>query len=190
MKYAREVVAVLALSLAGSTALIQHEGMRRQAYLDSVGIPTICVGSTTGVRLGMVATDEECRKRLDRDTRTAHDGVARLVHVPVTQGQYDALLSFTFNVGVGNLSRSTLLRYLNASQTAQECRRVAQEFSRWVYAGGVRLRGLVARRAAERKEFEEGCESWPGGRHDPSHAPALVRARGAGIRRPELDGAG
>ena len=113
MKYVRKVVAVLALSLAGSTALIQHEGTRNTAYLDSVGIPTICVGSTTGVRLGMVATDEECRKRLDRDTRTAHDGVARLVHVPVTQGQYDALLSFTFNVGVGNLSRSTLLRYLN-----------------------------------------------------------------------------
>ena len=187
----RKAVAALVLSVAGATALTTYEGTRSEAYLDSVGVPTICVGSTTGVRLGMVASDEECRQRLDKDTRTAHDGLVRYVRVPLTQGQYDALLSFTFNVGVGNLSRSTLLRKLNAAGTAQECRGAAQEFSRWVYAGGQRLRGLEARRASERKEFEQGCESWPGGKDVPHRETnAVVRAGGRRGPRPDLALAG
>jgi len=156
------VVVVLALAgtfLPSEPALErikEHEALRTTAYLDAVRIPTICYGSTAGVRLGQKATPEQCNAMLRRDASYAGAGVARQVKVPVTQGQYDALVSFVFNVGESQFSRSTLLRKLNAG----DCTGAAAEFSRWVFAKGKRLGGLVKRRAVERKQFEEGCTSW------------------------------
>lgn len=145
---------VLSLSVAGIAFIQGWEGTRTEAYLDSVGVPTICTGSTRAVRVGQTATSHECQQRLVEDTGVAGKALARLVQAPVTQEQYDALLSLVFNIGEGNFARSTLLKRLNAGQ----CRVAADEFRKWVYAGGKRLRGLVSRREAERALFLKGCE--------------------------------
>lgn len=137
---------------------VQHEGISLTAYRDSVGVPTICFGSTKGVTMGMRATFAECEIRLTDDLSEAGKGVARLVQVPITQGQYDALTDFVFNLGASRLAKSTLLRKLNAGDYCG----AAQEFDRWVYAKNAKtgkqekLRGLVKRRAANREAFEKG----------------------------------
>ena len=134
----------------------KHEGLRTHAYLDAVQVPTICYGSTSKVFLGQTATLAECEERLVQDATYAGKGVAKGVRVRLTQGQYDALVSFVYNVGETQFYRSTLLKRLNAG----DCLGAANEFSRWVFAKGKRLRGLVQRRADERRAFMEGCTVW------------------------------
>lgn len=155
---ARRVLAgALTLSAIGIGGIVAHEGTRRTVYLDPVGIPTVCVGHTetvTRADVGKQVSDELCRTLLLRDTATAQAAVKATVKVPITQEQYDALVSFTFNVGSGNLRSSTLLRKLNAG----DCWGAGREFSRWTRAKGQVLPGLVKRRADERKLFETGCE--------------------------------
>lgn len=151
----KAAVAALSISAAGLGLIVNFEGTRDTAYLDSVGVPTICTGSTRAVRIGQEALPGECDARLREDTSVAGKALERLVRVPVTQGQYDALLSFTFNLGEGNLSRSTLLRKLNAG----DCHGAAREFLRWDRAGGQVLRGLTLRRQAEARLFEGGCDA-------------------------------
>lgn len=147
----------LALSAAGAAFISSHEGLRLDAYLDPVGIPTICTGSTDGVRLGQLATFEQCNALLLRDTTHAGEAVARCTHVAITQAQYDALVSFAFNVGGGAYCSSTLARKLNAG----DCWGAGAQFPRWSYAKGRRLPGLERRRAEERTAFETGCDRGP-----------------------------
>lgn len=143
-------------SQSGLDNIKKHEGLRQSAYLDAVQVPTICYGSTRKVYIGQRATLRQCEELLRQDATYAGKGVAKGVHVRLTQGQYDALVSFVFNVGEPKFLRSTLLRKINAG----DCRGAAREFDRWVYAGGKRLPGLVSRRTAERRAFEEGCKLW------------------------------
>lgn len=143
-------------SQRGLDSIKAHEGVRTVAYLDAVQVPTICWGSTRKVFIGQRATLAECEERLMQDATYAGRGVARGVKVKLTQEQYDALVSFVFNIGETKFYRSTLLRKLNAG----DCIGAAKEFDRWVFAGRKRLKGLVTRRAAERKLFEGGCVSW------------------------------
>jgi lysozyme len=153
----RRLAAVLVLSGAGTAAIMHDEGSVKRVYLDPVGIPTVCVGHTSTVSkadVGRTFTDAQCAELLKADTAVAQAAVARLVKVPITQGQYDALVSFTFNVGASNLKSSTLLRKLNAG----DCRGAAAEFPRWNRAKGTVLPGLTTRRARERATFEPGCE--------------------------------
>lgn len=145
---------VLSLSVAGIAFIQGWEGTSQEAYLDAVGVPTICTGSTRGVFIGQHASLAECETRLLEDSSYAGRAVARHVQGKLTQEQYDALVSLVFNIGEGNFARSTLLKRLNAGQ----CRVAADEFRKWVYAGGKRLRGLVSRREAERALFLKGCE--------------------------------
>lgn len=140
----------------GLETIKQHEGTRTVAYLDAVQVPTICHGSTRGVYLGQRATLEQCERLLEQDATYAGAGVARHVQVKLSQAQYDALVSFVFNVGETQFKRSTLLRRLNQG----DCHGAAREFDRWVFAGGKRLTGLVKRRAAERSMFERDCHLW------------------------------
>lgn len=149
----RLAVTALAISAMGSAYIMQVEGVKLKPYLDSAGVPTVCIGSTKNVVMGKPVTIEECNKRYKKDLDTADAALERLVKVPITQNQYDALISFTFNLGEGNLAKSTLLKKINA----QECKAAAAEFNRWVYAGGVKLRGLVKRRAEESRLWLTGC---------------------------------
>lgn len=134
-------------------ALIKSaEGLRLKAYPDpgTGGLPwTIGYGSTSGVTRNMAITEAQAEQMLGADLVRFERIVERLVRVPLNQGQFDALVSFTYNVGEGNFTKSTLLRQLNAGDTAG----AAEQFSRWVHAGGKVLPGLVKRRAAERAMF-------------------------------------
>ena len=134
-------------------ALIKSaEGMRLKAYPDpgTGGVPwTIGYGSTAGVTRSMVITETQAEQMLAEDLVRFERIVERQVQVPLKQGQFDALVSFTYNVGEGNFTKSTLLRKLNTGDTAG----AAEQFSRWVHAGGKVLPGLVTRRAAERALF-------------------------------------
>ena len=143
---------------AAAVALITtYEGLRLEAYKDPVGVWTICYGSTKNVQPGQVATLQECENRLGADAEEAANAVRKYVQHPITQEQFDALVDFTFNLGAGNLKNSTLLRKLNAG----DCYGAAEEFRRWVYAGGQVLPGLQKRREAEYELFLADCQYWP-----------------------------
>lgn len=148
---------LLVASAAGLFALAGFESggtPRLQAYDDGIGVQTICHGHTKGVTRGLRASPGQCEQWLREDVGTAGQAIALRVQVPITQQQYDALVSFVFNIGEGNFSRSTLLRKINAG----ECRAAGREFLRWDRAGGKRLRGLTKRREWESKQWLTGCE--------------------------------
>lgn len=121
----RVAAGLLALSVTGAAFIAGHEGTRLAAYLDTGGVPTICTGSTEGVRLGQRATFEECNARLLRDTTYAGKAVAQCTHVSITQTQYDALVSLAFNAGGGAFCGSELVRKLNAG----DCLGAGREFN-------------------------------------------------------------
>lgn len=149
----RRAAAALVLSAAGTAVIMQDEGTVNTVYLDPVKIPTVCTGHVTSLPVGKVLTDGECSELLQQDTGIAQAAVRSSVKVPITQGQFDRLVSFTFNVGTGAFKSSTLLRKLNAG----ECRAAADEFLRWTKARGVTLKGLVARRQRDRDAFVADC---------------------------------
>ena len=133
-------------SQAGKDLIISFEGIRLQAYKCPAGVWTIGVGSTQPpVKPGEVLTKKEAMDRFDRDLVKYENAVDRLVKVPLTQNQFDALVSFTFNVGEGALAKSTLLKKLNAGDYDA----VPAELMKWTKGGGKELPGLVRRRRAE-----------------------------------------
>jgi len=101
------------ISKKGIDALVLREGSRSKAYRDTKGIWTIGVGHTGGVKEGDVMTNEEIAATLRNDLKVTEDGINKSVTVPLTQNQYDALVSFAFNVGVQAFSKSTLLKLIN-----------------------------------------------------------------------------
>jgi lysozyme len=129
----------------GRAAIKRFEACRLEAYQDAVGVWTIGYGSTRGVRAGMAITQDDAERRLSADLEPAESAVDRLVMVDLTDGQFDALVSFVFNVGEGTFKTSTLLKKLNAGKYAA----VPAELQRFRYAHGRPLKGLSARRAAE-----------------------------------------
>ena len=146
-------VAVLTLSSAGALGIMAHEGLKLASYRDPIGIVTVCAGHTATAKLGQVKTPEQCAELLKSDVKYAEAAVKRLVTVKITQKQFDSLVSFTFNVGEGNLSSSTLLKKVNAN----DCYGAGAEFLKWNKADGRVLPGLTKRRADERAQWETGC---------------------------------
>ena len=138
----------------GIALIKQFEGCKLTAYQDSVGVWTIGYGWTQPVdgkpiRAGMTIKQETAERLLKTGLVSCESDVSRLVKVDLTQGQFDALVSFTYNLGARSLSTSTLLRKLNAGDYAG----AADEFLRWNKAGGKVLNGLTRRREAERALF-------------------------------------
>ena len=143
----------LAATMSIATAVVAgFEGLRTKTYLDPIGIPTICYGHTATARMGDSKTPAECKEQLGKDLLIAIEDVESRVKVPLTIERRAALVSFVYNVGGTKFGNSTLLKKLNAGDTRGAC----VEFSRWVYAGGVKLKGLVSRRAEERALCEVG----------------------------------
>jgi len=132
-------------------ALIRHfEGCRLDAYLCPAGVWTIGYGHTKGVKEGETIDQEAAEAFLIEDLEEFEGYVTEMVEVPLSQSQFDALVSWTFNLGPGNLERSTLLAKLNQGEYTD----VPFEIKRWTRAGGVILPGLVKRRNAEAALFE------------------------------------
>lgn len=136
-------------SQKGVSLIKSFEGLRLKSYQDSVGVWTIGYGATRGITEGMTITNEQAERMLVNDVGRFEPEVERLVKVPLSQVQWDALMSFTYNLGAANLGSSTLLKLLNAGDYSG----AAEQFLRWNKAGGQVLAGLTKRRAAERAMF-------------------------------------
>lgn len=120
-----------------------------KAYKCPAGVWTCGWGCTEGVTMNTHWTKDEATERLATEMAKHEAAVLRLVKVPISQSQFDALVSFSYNVGSGALAKSTLLKHLNAGDAA----RAASHFADWKRAGGKVLPGLVRRRAAEAEMF-------------------------------------
>lgn len=132
----------------------RYEGYSDKAYPDpgTGSSPwTIGYGHTRGVRPGDTCTREQARRWLEEDLEDASRAVQDYVRVPLTQPQFDALVSFVYNVGVHNFNTSTLLKRINEGDMDA----AANEFLKWDHAGGKVMAGLTRRRQAEREMFLE-----------------------------------
>lgn len=142
-------------SANGIKAIKLSEGTKLKAYDDGRGVWTIATGTIqypngTPVKKGDVITQAQADQYLAFDLKRIEDGVNRLVKVPLTQNQFDALVSFTFNLGIKNLSESTLLKKLNAGDYAG----ASNEFPKWKKSPNPDLEeSLKARRIREQKLF-------------------------------------
>lgn len=138
------------LGSAGEDLIKSFEALRLTAYPDQKGTPTIGWGHTgPDVHLGMTCTPEQAEEWFRHDTQAAVHGVDASLTTNVNQNQFDALTSFTFNVGVGAEAHSTLARLVNA----RDFTNAAAEFQRWDHVNGVQNAGLLRRRLAERALF-------------------------------------
>ncbi len=144
-------IGAAAAALVVSTVAF-YEGTVLRTYRDPIGIVTACTGHTgPELRMGQTFTKEQCTEMLYVDL-LKHAQALECVKRPMSDGQKAAFLSFSFNVGNGAFCSSTLVRKANAGDMPGAC----AELSRWTYAGGKQLLGLIKRRAAERKLCEEG----------------------------------
>jgi lysozyme len=125
------------------------EGLELEAYLCPSDVWTIGYGHTKGVKEGDTVTKEEAEKLLDEDLAFFRNGVKRLVKVDLNENQFGALVSFAYNLGLGSLESSTLLKILNAGDYDG----AADQLLRWNKSKGKVLTGLVRRREAERAVF-------------------------------------
>ena len=147
---------------AGVELIKRFEGLRTKAYLCPAKVWTIGYGHTSAagppsVGPGKVITAGEAVQILKNDLKVFEAAVEKAVKVPLTDNEFAALVSFTFNLGSGTLARSTLLRKLNQGKYDA----VPGELARYVYAGKQKLEGLVRRRAAEASLWSSGVPREP-----------------------------
>jgi len=137
------------LSAAGLDLIKKSEGFRDRVYLDVAGFPTIGYGHLIKPHESFPngITEPQAAATLSSDVEDAESAVARLVKVALTQGQFDALVDFCFNLGAGRLAGSTLLRELNVGNYQA----AGEQLLAWDHAGGAVVAGLKARREAELK---------------------------------------
>jgi lysozyme len=144
---------VIALSAGGALAALAYlvpleEGVSYKAYRDPIGIPTICEGFTTGVKMGDTATPAQCaamvRPRLEQEVSFVTRAVTG---VPMTPTRQVALADFVYNVGETTFNRSSVKRKLNAGDLAGGC----EALTLYVYAGKTYLPGLASRRQIEKE---------------------------------------
>lgn len=142
------------ISEEGLELIKRFEGFEPKVYLDAVGLPTIGYGHLLKKGeeknfKGVTLTEQQASLLLRQDIREAELAVLRLIRVPLTDGQFAALVSFVFNLGAGALQRSSLRQKVNREEHGA----VPHEFTKWVYAGGKKLKGLILRREAEARLY-------------------------------------
>lgn len=141
----RQAVAALAISAAALVGIASHEAFRGSTYKDSGGIPTLGYGETKGVTLGQTTTPERALQKLLESADEHAKGMNTCITVPLYQHEYDAYLSFTYNVGVGAFCKSNLNKKLNAGDYSGACK----ELLKWNHVGNKVLPGLTKRRQVE-----------------------------------------
>ena len=141
-------------TLIATPFIIQWEGTENHAYKDIVGVVTICSGETRGVKIGDYKTDAECEAMTKDAVLEFAEKVDALIKVDVSPKTLASLTSFSYNVGIGAFSKSTLLRKLNKGDYRGACK----ELHRWNRAGGRVVQGLINRRKAEYALCIEGIE--------------------------------
>ena len=145
------------ISNKGIELIKQFEGCRLKAYQDSVGVWTIGYGHTEGVEEGMEISQHQADIMLGSDLVKYANYINEYVTVSLNQNQFDALTSWVYNLGPGNLKSSTMLKVLNEGSYDD----VPFQIKRWNKAGGKVLKGLVRRREAEAELFATG-DDWIG----------------------------
>lgn len=145
-----------ALAISGAWLIAPSEGLVTKTYLDPVNIITSCRGHTgPELKLGQTFTIDQCDKVFAEDLIKHDKQLMSVVKVPFKSDyQHAAMLSFVYNVGIGNFSSSTMLKRLNAGDHKGSC----QELTKWVYARGKILPGLVTRREKEKEFCLRGLE--------------------------------
>lgn len=145
------------ISTIGLDLIKTFEGCKLQSYRDIVGVWTVGFGHTgSDVHPDMTISQPMADDMLARDVARFEEGVLKAVKVPINQNQFDALVCFSYNVGVQAFSNSTLLRLLNERKYDL----AAMQFRRWDKAGGRVVYGLTRRRAAERNLFMKPQETF------------------------------
>ena len=144
---------LLAMGLSAALAttgvfVAKHEGLVLGTYLDPVGIITSCYGHVDkSLQLGQKFTEDECLEQLAEDLSKHNKELMRYVKVPLSEQEHAAYLSFIYNVGGANFKSSTLLKKLNVGEREEAC----NQLTRWVFAKGKKLKGLVNRRESEKQ---------------------------------------
>ena len=138
------------VSKKGINLIKKYEGCKLESYLCPAQVLTIGYGHTgSDVKRNMKITEQEAEKLLQKDLERFEIGVLKSVKVNLTQNQFDSLVSFSYNCGLGNLQSSTLLKLLNLGDKQS----AAKEFVKWCKANGKVLDGLLKRRLEEQKLF-------------------------------------
>jgi GH24 family phage-related lysozyme (muramidase) len=150
----RSIAAIAAAGIAVATPVVANwEGLETKVYLDVIGVPTVCYGETQGIQWGRTYTPAECRAML---VKRLPDYAVPLLNCigrnDIPDKVAGALISWTYNVGVTNACRSTLVRYARAGNWEAAC----NELPKWNRAGGRVIRGLTNRRADERRICLQG----------------------------------
>jgi len=142
---------VTKINEAGLDLVKNSEGLRLEKYQDVAGKWTIGYGHLIkrAETFDGPITEQRATELLEQDLQLARSAVDELVTVQLNENQYSALVDFVYNIGRNNFAASTLLKRLNSGKYAT----AANEFVKWVYAGGRRIDGLARRRAAERTLF-------------------------------------
>ena len=138
------------ISQEGINLIKKIEGCELEAYKCAAGVWTKGYGSTKGVKEGDTITQDEAEELLIKDLEVFEKAVNDAVKVAMVQCQFDALVSWTFNLGPGNLNSSTMLKKLNG----REFDEVSEQMKRWNKANGKTLDGLIRRREAEALLYE------------------------------------
>ena len=172
----------------GIALITEFEGFRSKAYLCPEGVPTIGFGFTKGVQLGDTMTKAQAKARLAAELGEYEEGVLSACTNPPNQNEFDALVCFAFNVGVGGMSKSSVIKAHNRG----DHQAAARAFQLWNKAGGVVYAGLTRRRAAESALY---LTPMPDDVSDPAEGPALdmpqrVDAESSLTRSPIVAGSG
>jgi len=138
------------ISQEGLSLIKKFEGCEYNAYKCAAGVWTIGYGHTAGVKEGDLVCQREADELLEKDVEIFEQEVLKAITVPIHQHQFDALVSWTFNLGGANLNASTMLKVLNTGAYED----VPHQIKRWNKAGGKVLEGLTRRRLAESLLFE------------------------------------
>ena len=144
-----KVEKTMIISTAGVDLLTHFEGLRLEAYQDSVGVWTIGYGHTKGVTPSMKITESQANNLLKTELIEYQNYINEMVEVKLSQCQFDALVCWVYNLGPTNFKSSTLLTLLNQEVKFQ----IPEQIRRWNRAGGKVLKGLVRRREAEALMF-------------------------------------
>lgn len=142
-------------SASGIAHIKEFEGFRAKRYLCpagkwTIGYGHVIVDSERATLWNVELTEDQATKLLMKDLVRFEDAVSAMVAVPLTQGQFDALVSFAYNLGEAKLRSSTLLKLLNAGDYDG----ARKQINRWVYSNGKKLEGLIRRRARETEMFQ------------------------------------
>jgi lysozyme len=148
----------MSLSTKGLDFIKRHEGYRDKVYKDSAGYPTIGYGHLIkkGENFDKGITEQKAAELLSQDTKSVVDAVNAKVSSKLSQVKFDALVDFAFNLGAGNLGKSTLLKNINAGKDVTK-----ENFTDWNRAGGKAVVGLTTRRTDEFNLFSKGDYGTP-----------------------------